>query len=262
MVWVRYTQRAPFVRHNSSNEFKFFPLLLFVVFPFGPLSLDSTHCCMLFSFIFSSSTQNPYTEPSSRRLWYPFCFSNGTKKHFRMINIFNYRQTLWLFSSCAVFISRTEKFFVFPPSNSPPPWVERSIYIITIANISIWKQHFHSYSGTALHHWRREQKEKIYKIKRAISFGACCECGWAKSAARVVSILCHEIIHYYARELRRAAQLLDPNSSSKKNMYNHFVFLSLYKMGTKLKWNSQNKVISLYCSFIRIFFFCFSMKVY
>lgn len=26
-------------------------------------------------------------------------------------------------------------------------------------------------------------------------------------------------------------------------------------MGTKLKWNSQNKVISLYCSFIRILFF-------
>lgn len=48
------------------------------------------------------------------------------------------------------------------------------------------------------------------------------------------------------------------------SLYNHFhisYFLSLIffcflfsiKMGTKLKWNSQNKVISLYCSLIRIY---------
>ena len=82
---------------NWSFYFSSFLLLLYILF-FFLLSVrspfDSLLHVIFFSFFFplTDAIRNSYTEPSSR-LWYPFCFSNGTKKHFRMINIFNYRQT-------------------------------------------------------------------------------------------------------------------------------------------------------------------------
>lgn len=73
-------------------------MFIFLFFPFlfvAAFLLDST------------LSYNPYTEPSSR-LWYPFCISNGTKKHFWMINIFYYRRAffiLTLYFSLIHFIS-------------------------------------------------------------------------------------------------------------------------------------------------------------
>lgn len=68
-----------YVDHNSSsNEFESFVFLCcFLLFFFLSVHSPSTHCCMLFSFSLLSYW-NLYNEPSSR-LWYPFCFSNGTK---------------------------------------------------------------------------------------------------------------------------------------------------------------------------------------
>lgn len=124
---------------------------------------------------------------------------------------------------------------------------ERSIYIITIANISIWKTAFctHTVWRLAPTHRRRREQTKKYKIKRAISFGACCECGRAKLSASAVpwDHSASQLMLTFAALPHCATPPAQLDQNEK--MYNHFVYLSFsIKMGTKLKWNSQNKVIS------------------
>lgn len=126
-------------------------VLFYFIFPFlldspskNILYVHSSSFCLL-SFLYVNSL--PYTEPSSR-LWYPFCISNGTKKHFWMINIFHYRQTSFALSRPSSIFWRKSKFLLWDDEEEKILYGlievrERRIYIITIANISIWKTAFY-----------------------------------------------------------------------------------------------------------------------
>lgn len=113
---------------SKINSTCFYHDFYFILYIFFLLSTLPRNCSFLFfPFTFRLDSQFLYTEPSSR-LWYPFCISNGTKKHFWMINIFYYRRTFFTrFLSlllakfqCGVslcfFFWRKSKFFSFLPT--------------------------------------------------------------------------------------------------------------------------------------------------
>lgn len=158
----------PFLLDSPSNERSkknnILAIRSFLFFFYPPfLSPQNIRCC--------------YTEPSSRRLLYPFCISNGTFRmffHFWMINIFHYRQKFFSLSLnfFAFFIFwRKSKFFFWKSGKILYGLIvdrmrERGIYIITIANISIWKTAFyHQYSRACTSEWTNTFSADVWKQK-------------------------------------------------------------------------------------------------
>lgn len=168
---------------------------------------------------------------------------------------------------------------------------EKGIYIITIANISIWKTAFYHQHSHAMHvrvnkhiFSRCMKQAKSTKLNEhshlyGVWMGSIHVCRSQQFFMKITldSSIRHTLINNESHFPSHCATLSLSHSNvhsgmyeRRKNIYLWIIFLfffllsfSIKKMGTKLKWNSQNKVISLYCSLIRIFLFLnFSLSLF